>query len=90
MKLNRTVQLAEGGLQLCEYDEEDLSAAGFWTFIFVVSVVLNIFAIVANIIVIVVCFLQKQRSPLIIYIHALAFSDLFYGLLAPFYTYRYL
>ncbi|KAF6021473.1 SSTR4 [Bugula neritina] len=47
------------------------------------------FAIVGNSLVILACFLQKKRPPLIIYIHVLAFSDLFYALLAPFYTYRY-
>ena len=88
MKLNKTVRLPDGGLQLCEYDTDDITLAGFWTTIFVLSLILNIFAIVGNLIVIIACFQQKKRIPLIIYIHALAFSDLFYASVAPFHVYR--
>ena len=88
MKLNKTVRLPDGGLQLCEYDTDDLTLPGFWTTILVLFLILNIFAIVGNSIVILACFLQKKKVPMIIYIHALAFSDLFYALLNPFYAYR--
>ena len=88
MRLNKTVLLSNGGLKLCEYETDEIALEGLWTFIFVVSVILNLFAIIGNSIVILACFLQKKRPSLIVYIHALAFSDLFYGLLAPFYTYR--
>ena len=88
MLLNKTVRLPDGGLKLCEYNPNDVTLEGLWTFIFIVSGVLNLFAIIGNSIVILACFLLKKRPSLIVYIHALAFSDLFYGLLAPFYTYR--
>ena len=88
MKLNKTVRLPDGGLQLCEYDTDDLTEPGFWTTMFVISLIFNVFAIVGNSIVILACFLQKKKVPMIICIHALAFSDLFYALLNPFYAYR--
>ena len=88
MKLNKTVRLPDGGLQLCEYDTDDLTEPAFWTTMFVISFIFNIFAIVGNSIVILACFLQKKKVPMIIYINALAFSDLFYALLNPFYAYR--
>lgn len=89
MKLNRTVWLKTGGIGLCEYDTEDLSLASLWNTIFAASLALNAFALVGNLIVVLACFFQKHRPPLIIYIHALAFSDLLYAIVAPFYTYRY-
>ena len=88
MKLNKTVRLPDGGLQLCEYDTDDLTLPGFWTTMFVISLIFNIFVIIGNVVVILACFLQKKKVPTIIYINALAFSDLLYALLNPFYAYR--
>ena len=91
MKLNKTVYTEGGGTQICQYETDDLKLSPLWITIFVISLILNIFAIVGNLIVIVACFLQKKKqrkAPLIIYIHTLAFSDLLYALVAPLYTYR--
>lgn len=85
---NKTVYLMNGETKLCEYNTDDIALSALWNIVFILSVLLNIAGIVGNVIVIVACFLQKQRQPLIIYIHALAFSDLFYALTAPFTTYR--
>lgn len=88
--MNKSVYLESGGITVCEYDTDDLTLSGLWITIFVISAALNLFAIVGNVIVVVACFMQKQKPkpPLIIYIHALAFSDLLYALTAPLYTYR--
>ncbi|XP_067935016.1 somatostatin receptor type 4-like [Watersipora subatra] len=89
MLLNKTVFLEGGGTQICEYDTDDLRLSGLWISVFVLSAALNLFAIFGNCIVVLACFLQKKKPPLIVYIHALALSDLFYALVAPLYTYRY-
>lgn len=88
MLANKTVYLESGGVQLCEYETDSLKLAGLWIFIFVISLVLNAFALIGNFIVVVACFVQKTRPVLIIYIHALAMSDLLYAIVAPLYTYR--
>lgn len=88
MILNKTVYLLGGGTKLCEYDTDDLTLPVLWNIIFAISLLLNVFGVIGNTIVVIACFLQKQRQPLIIYIHALAFSDLLYALIAPLTTYR--
>lgn len=88
MKYNRTVWGEDGQLELCEYDADELRKSSFWIAIFVISVLVNLFAIAGNVIVILACFLQKNKPPLLIYIHGLACSDLLYAFVAPFYTYR--
>ena len=87
MLLNRTVYLGEGRTQLCEYDTNKLSLKYLWFPVFIITAALNVFAIFANIIVIAACFTLKNRQALFVYIHALAFCDLFYALTAPFYSY---
>jgi len=90
MLLNKTVYLEGGaGTQLCSYDPDDLKLSVLWIIIFILSLALNAFAVIGNSIVVAACFLQKSRPSLLIYIHALAFSDLLYALVAPLYTYRY-
>ena len=86
--MNKSVFLEGGGRKVCEYDTEELTLSSVWITIFVLSLALNLFAVIGNSIVVAACFMQRQRPPLIIYIHALAFSDLLYALVAPFYTYR--
>ena len=86
--LNKTVYLDGGGTMQCEYDSDDMALSPLWISIFVISVLLNLFAVFGNILVIAACCLQKRKPALIIYIQALAISDLLYSLTAPFYIYR--
>ena len=87
--LNKSVCLDGGDTLLCEYDTESLKLSPLWISISVISLVLNLFAAIGNILVIAACCMQKRKPSLIIYIQALAVSDLLYSLAAPFYTYRY-
>jgi hypothetical protein len=86
--LNKSVYLDGGDTIMCEYENDDLTLGPLWICLFVVSLLLNLFAVIGNLVVIVACYMQRKRPPLIIYIQALAISDLIYALIAPFYIYR--
>ena len=75
-----------GSVKVCEYDTEDTKLSPLWTTIFSLTLVFNIFAVFGNAIVILACCLQKQKTPLVIFILALAVSDLWTALVAPFST----
>ena len=87
--LNKSVYLDGGDTLLCEYDTKSLKLSPLWISILVISLVLNLFLTIGNILVTAACCMQKPKPALIIYIQALAISDLLYSLAAPFYTYRY-
>jgi len=86
--LNKTAYLPGGGTKICQYDESIHNLEGLWITVFVLMIILNTFAIVGNVIVIIACFLQKKKPPFIIYITALAFTDLLYAFVAPLYSHR--
>ena len=73
-----------GSTKVCEYNTEDVQLSALWTIIYSVTLALNIFAVVGNAVVILPCCLQKQKTPLVIFVLALAVSDLCFALIAPF------
>ena len=84
MILNKTVYLMNGSTKVCEYNTEDVQLSALWTTIYSLTLALNIFAVVGNAVVILACCLQKQKTPLVIFVLALAVSDLCFALIAPF------
>ena len=86
MILNKTVYLMNGSTKVCEYNTEDVQLSALWTTIYSLTLALNIFAVIGNAVVILACCLQKQKTPLVIFVLALAVSDLCTALIAPFST----
>ena len=76
----------DGSTKVCEYDTEDVRLSALWTLIYSLTLAFNFFAVIGNAVVILACCLQKQKTPLVIFILALAVSDLCYALVAPFST----
>ena len=86
MILNKTVSLMDRSVKLCEYNTEDVQLSSLWTMIYSLTLALNIFAVVGNAIVILACCLQRRKTPLFIFILALAVNDLCAAVIAPFST----